>query len=149
MRRFHFELEKVLVLRRNREREAELALGGAMGVLMEIENRLKRTAEEKVKAAAGRFVRGNGAAEIAAHEHYIVRLDAARDRLLAESARAERAVEEARGAYLEASRDRKVIDKLKERREKEYRKAAALEEILAVDDISGGAAARKLAAGLG
>jgi flagellar FliJ protein len=59
------------------------------------------------------------------------------------AAQAELKVEEARTLYLEASRDRKILDKLREKREGEYRKIVSAGEIKVIDDISGGAAARK------
>lgn len=142
MRRFHFALEKLLNLRIGREKEAEMELGRAVGILADIENRLRLLAEERVRAAAGRFAGGNGAAEIRTHELYIIRLDTTKNELLEAAAKAEAAVEEARAAYIEALRERKVMDKLRERGEREYRRAAFAEEIKIIDDSSGGAAAR-------
>jgi flagellar FliJ protein len=144
LKRFHFELEKILALRLNRERETELELGKAIGALTELENRIKRLAEEKIMAASGRFNKAHGVTEILSYDNYILRLDKTKDVLVEAAAKAELAVEEARAAYLEASRERKVFDKLKERRRREYNKFTLAEEVKMLDDISGGAAARKL-----
>ncbi|MDR0403263.1 MAG: flagellar export protein FliJ [Treponema sp.] len=143
MRRFHFKLEKILALRLNREHETELELGRAIGALTELENRIKALAEERAAAAASRFGKTRGAAEILSYDNYILRLDRTKDALVGAAAKAELAVEEARAVYIEASRDRKVLDKLKERRQKEYRRSMLAEEVKTLDDISGGRAARQ------
>jgi flagellar FliJ protein len=145
MKRFIFSMEKILDLRKHREREAEIELGRAIGELTEIENRLKAIALDKTRAAKERFSLNNTTIEIQSYELYIMRLDQIRDRLLEEAAKAELKVEAARTVYLEASRDRKVFDKLKEKREAEYRREMLVEETKVLDDISGGVRARKTA----
>ncbi|MDR2143125.1 MAG: flagellar export protein FliJ, partial [Treponema sp.] len=99
MKRFHFKLEKILALRLNRERETELELGKAIGALVELENRLKRLAEEKSIAAAGRFNKAHGMTEILSYDNYILRLDRTKDTLVEAAAKAELVVETARAAY--------------------------------------------------
>lgn len=146
MKRFHFELEKVLSLRTGKEKEARLELGRAIGVLTETEAKIRCVAEERSAASAKRFARGHGAAEIRSYDLYILRLERTKDALLEEAAKAGLAVEEARAAYLEASRERKVLDKLKERRKLEHRRAAFAEETKMLDDVSGGRTARSLIA---
>ncbi|MDR2211056.1 MAG: flagellar export protein FliJ [Spirochaetaceae bacterium] len=143
MKRFNFELEKILKLRLNREQETEVELGKAVGALSALELRIRKTAEEKSRATGNRFAKEHGIEEIRSYDLYILRLDQTRDALLQAAAKAELAVEEARNVYMEASRDRKIIDKLKERRQREYRRAVLQEEIKMIDDISSGAAARK------
>jgi flagellar FliJ protein len=145
MRRFHFDLEKVLELRKYREQETEIELGRAIGVLTEIEQKIEANARDRRRAGEERFT--SGAAEILAFDLYIRRLDKIRDGLLKDAAMAELKVSEARDAYLEASRDRKVLDKVKERRAKEYRKLMLTEETNVLDDISGGVPARLGASG--
>ncbi|MDR3145987.1 MAG: flagellar export protein FliJ [Treponema sp.] len=147
MKRFSFDPEKILRLRRHREEEAEIALGRAVSALTAIEERIDAVARDRFRAMAERFAPGNGGAEILAHERYIQRLDAAREELLKEAALAELQVEEARAEYIEASRERKVLDKLKERRQREYRKALLAEEVRTLDDLSGGAVARNRVGG--
>jgi flagellar FliJ protein len=144
MKAFHFSLEKVLKLRAYREQETKVDLGRAIGVLSEIENRIRAVAEDRYRAAAERFSPDNDALKILNYEHYILRLDQERDKLLEDAAQAELAVEEKRKLYLEASRERKVLDKLREKREKEYRKKMFAEETKELDDISGGKEARML-----
>jgi flagellar FliJ protein len=149
LKRFKFDLEKVLELRAYREREAEIELGKAIGALVEIEHKISALARERFRAADERFAPHRSAAEMRSYDLYILRLDKTRDRLLEAAAQAELKVAEVRELYLEASRDRKVLDKVKERRYTEYRKTASVEEIKVLDDISGGAPARAKASGGG
>jgi flagellar FliJ protein len=135
VRRFKFNLEKLLELREYAEREAEIALGRAIGLLRSIELEIEDTAQKRFEAGKLRFVQGADTAEIRAADLYILRLDQKRDRLLSEAAAAQSAVDEAREAWTAASRDKKIIDKLREKRLAEYKKAAAKEEVSMIDDI--------------
>jgi flagellar FliJ protein len=149
VRRFRFDLEKVLELRAFHEREAELELGRAMGELAVIEQKIRNIAAERVAIAAERFAGGRSAAEIRNSELYLIRLDHTRDALLEAAAKAELVVETKREAFKEASRERKVMDKLKDKRKSEYRKEALLDEIKTLDDLSGGTASRHAVSGDG
>jgi flagellar FliJ protein len=143
MKRFNFDLEKVLELRSYREREAEIALGKAIGELTLIEREIKSITGERFQAASERFASGNTGREIQGYDLYIRRLDTALERLFKEAAQAELKVEEARQVFFEASREKKAIEKIKERRQKEYRKTMLREEGKTLDDIAGGAAVRQ------
>jgi flagellar FliJ protein len=147
MKRFAFNLEKVLELRKYREREREIELGRAVGALTEIEHRIKALGLEKNRAARRQFEPEHTASVIINYELYLRRLDGEVEGLIVRAAEAELEVEKARALYLEASRERKVLDKLKEKRERDYRKAAEREETKTLDDISGGAPARKILTG--
>ncbi len=147
MKRFRFDLEKLLELRVYREKEAEQALARAMGELAAIEAKLRALAEERVAVARGRFAPGRTAADMRSAELYLLRLEKTKEKLLEEAAKAELAVAAAREAFMEASRDRKILDKLKDKRKAEYRKTAADEEVKAIDDISGGSSARTALSG--
>jgi flagellar FliJ protein len=136
MKRFHFDLEKILEIRAYREKEAETALGRAVGALTALEQEIKSAAVSRSQAASRRFASGNGINGIRQYELYIQRLDAERDRLFKEAAEAELKVEAARQVFLEASRDRKVLDKLREKRRREYRDALLAEETGTLDDIA-------------
>jgi flagellar FliJ protein len=138
MKAFSFNLEKVLNLRKFREDEAKIELGRAIGVLAELESRLRSLAVERSRAAEAQFCPGNNAAMIQQYMFYILRLDSTKEQLLKEAAMAELKVEEARNLFLEASRERKVLDKLKEKRQKEYHKIALAAETKALDDIRTG-----------
>jgi flagellar FliJ protein len=136
MKAFAFSLEKVLNLRTFHEDEAKLELGRAVGILAELESRLRSLALERAGAAEAQFKTGNSAALMQQYMFYILRLDSTKEQLLKEAAMAELKVEEARNAFLEASRERKVLDKLREKRQKEYHKMSLASETKALDEIS-------------
>jgi flagellar FliJ protein len=143
MKRFRFGLQKVLDLRQYREQEAKIELGKAIGILIAIENNIKRNAVIRHQAVQQRFIGintsghagNNGAASMLAWDSYINRLEQEAERLMREAAQAEMVVEEKRNLYLEASRELKVMEKLKERRGKEHRKEMFAAETRELDDV--------------
>ena len=138
MKRFRFNLEKVLKLRQYREEEAKIELGKAIGVLAEIENRIRQNAASRVRAGEERFSGlsgAGGAVSMFAWEGYILRLEREAERLLEEAAQAELAVEEKRKLYIEASRELKVMEKLREKRAAEYRKETLTAQARELDDL--------------
>jgi flagellar FliJ protein len=141
MRRFHFNLEKVLEFRKYRERETEIELGRAIAALTIIRNSLKENAANHNQAAEERFTQTD-IRDIQYYDLYVQRLEIEKEKLLREAAQAALVIEEKRAVYLEASRDRKVLDKLREKREKEYRKTMLAEETKELDDIASLALAR-------
>jgi flagellar FliJ protein len=143
MRRFTFNLEKVLEIRKFHEEEAKIALGRAISVLTELENRIFALVEERARAAAAQFSQENSAAMIQQYMFYLLRLDNTKEQLLKETAAAELKVEQARELFLEASRERKVLDELKEKLQKEHHKEMLSEETKILDDISAGARFRR------
>jgi len=135
MKPFAFNMEKILKLRKYREDETKIELGRAIGVLAELEGKLRSLGNERARAAAAQFSPANSAAQMQQYMFYILRLDTTKEQLLKETALAEMKVEEARLQFIEASRERKVLDKLKEKRQKEYRKELLAEETKTLDDI--------------
>ncbi|MCL2191121.1 MAG: flagellar export protein FliJ [Treponema sp.] len=141
MKRFRFNLEKVLELRQYREEEAKIELGKAIGVLTEIENKIKQNAAAQLNAGRERFSGiavtggGSGAVSMFAWDGYIQRLEQEAERLMEEAARAQLVVEEKRNLYIEASRQLKVMEKLKEKREGEYRKEMFAVQTRELDDL--------------
>ena len=134
MKRFSFNLEKVLKLREHNENEAKIILGRALSILHELENKLMLLAKELSSASNAQFQPGNNVNLMQQYMFYILRLENTKEVLLEECAKAELEVEKARNDFIEASRERKVLDKLKEKREKEYRKEVQREETLLLDD---------------
>ena len=145
MKRFKFNLEKVLELRQYHEEEAKNELGRAINILTAIENNIKQNALVHSQAVRQRFTgltdtdTGGGpaiaAASMLAWDAYILRLEQEAERLMEEAAKAEMVVEEKRNLYLEASRELKVMEKLKEKQEKEYRKEYFAAETRELDDM--------------
>jgi len=138
VKRFKFNLEKVLELRQYKEQEAKNELGHAISVLNTIENNIKQNAQSHSRAVNERFTSINtplGSLTMLAWDNYILRLEQEAQRLMEEAAQAELVVEEKRALYLEASRELKVMDKLKEKREQEYRKEMFAAETNERDDM--------------
>jgi len=140
VKRFNFNLEKVLELRQYREQEAKNELGRAISILNAIENNIKQNALVHSRAVQERFTginsaENNGILSMLAWDNYILRLEQEAQRLMEEAAQAELVVEEKRAQYLEASRELKVMEKLKEKREKEYRKEVFAAETRELDDM--------------
>ena len=135
MKKFSFNLEKVLSLRKYREQETEIQLGRAVGVLAEIENNIHFVTEERVRSGE-RF--GGNSAALCSYLLYANRLDIQKEQLKKDSILAEQKVDEARLIYIEASRDRKVLDNLKDKREVEYKKLVLSEETKVLDDQAAG-----------
>lgn len=133
MRRFKFNLEKILQLRKFREEECKLALGQAVSLLNKIEIDIKETAVKKHAASSKRFL---NVAEIALWDNYVTRLDQQADKLIEQAAKAQAVVEEKRALYLEARTELKAMEKLKEKQKKEYRGETLNNEITQIDDIT-------------
>lgn len=136
MKRFRFNLEKLLEVRAFHERKAELVLAEKAGRCALLEAQLKDIAASRHRTTREMFARGRDLEDYRASEFYIMRLDRERDRLLEDLARAELEREEARKDYVEKRRAREAIGKLKERREAEYYRLAQREEIKALDDLA-------------
>ena len=144
MKRFRFDLEKLLQLRSYAEKEAELALARAIGEVAALEARIRSIAEERISIASSRFSPGRSSAEIRNSELYLIRLDRIKDALLEAAAKAGLAAAAARNAFMEAKRERMVLDKLRAKRLAEHRKDSLVEETRILDEVSSGAPARRL-----
>jgi flagellar FliJ protein len=136
MRRFRFNLEKLLEVRAFHERRAELVLAEKAGRCALLEARLEELAESRRRTGREMFSPGRSLHDYRAAELYLVRLDRDRDRAIEELAVAELEREEARADYVEKRKSREAIDKLKERRQAEYYRLAEREETKVLDDMA-------------
>lgn len=141
MKAFRFKLERILLLRKHREREWEIRLAGITGECVG----LSREIEERTLRKADAFLTGTTGEEaqvfLTAHR-YMARLDQEIEKKSAELAVCERKREEIQAGYLKYSRERKVLDKLKEKRAAEYSAEQKIEEVKHIDDINTGRAKR-------
>jgi flagellar FliJ protein len=144
MKRFNFDLESVLLLRKYREQEAEIALGKEVGELNRIEKNIADVAKEKSRSSAERFSLGYSVSEMRVFDLYTQRLDWTKEKLLEDAAKAELKVEAARKVYIEAEREREVLDKVKEEETRAHRKRGISEEAKVLDDVSNEAFIRTL-----
>ncbi len=136
MRRFKFNLEKLLELRAFYERKAEMVLAEKAGRCALLDAELREVAQSRARTGREMFSSGRDMADYRAAELYMIRLDRDRERIIAELARAELEREEARAAYVERHKARESIGKIKERREAEYYRLERREETKALDDLA-------------
>jgi flagellar FliJ protein len=136
VRRFRFNLEKLLELRAFHERRAELVLAEKAGRCAVLEARLAELASSRARTSREMFAPGRDLADYRASELYMLRLDRERDSTIAELALAEVEREAARREYVEKRMAREVMDKLKERRQAEYYRLANREETKSLDDLA-------------
>ena len=144
MRQFQFRLERILSLRRHREKEWERKLAAITGICINLERRVKNLIYEKHRVLHDRFSSKQALQALFIFDLYIRRLDREAERLQLELAENEVKRQEVEKEFLEASKNRKVLQKLKEREHTRYRKKQLLEEITSNDDINTGATARRL-----
>ena len=132
MRKFKFNLEKILELKRFNEEECKMALGLAISMLNEIENKIKETAIRRHNAAAERF---NDPSQMFMWNNYIERLEQEAEKFMEQAAQAQIVVEEKRSLYMEAFKELTVLEKLKEKKAKEYYKEMDKKESEQVDEL--------------
>ncbi len=136
MRRFRFNLERILSIRSYREQRAEIALAEITGTCVRIRRSIEEKNREKAKAHVECYASGLSPAGLAAYQRYTARLDYEIKRHEEELGKAEEERSRRQREYLEVSKERKVLDKLRERREAEYLKSQRLDEIEKIDDIN-------------
>jgi flagellar biosynthesis chaperone FliJ len=141
MKRFHFSLRAVAVMRRHRELGARLALAGANQACAQAEARrfqaLARAGETAGAIASGRsgsFRAGDQAVFVAAHRRECAAV--AEAEAAAAAARAE--VARRREECIEASRQLKVITRLEEKARAAHRAAVLAGEQQQLDEIGVG-----------
>jgi flagellar export protein FliJ len=145
VKKFAFNLEKLLEFRAYKTREAEIVLSAKAGRCAMLDRELRSVAAEKVKASHERFAPGRVWSDFRASELYIARLDMRKERLLEELARAEAERETARLSYVSARKAEKVLDKLKERKAGVYYVELRRAEASAIDDMANSKYVRSLA----
>jgi flagellar FliJ protein len=141
MRKFKFNLEKLLKIREHHEREWEIKLGQAVSECVRIEGEIRLR-----KFEIDRVLKSRGSIENRENEFFVMEIYKRRmknelgnlDRELRE---AELKREDVRQKFLEVSKDRKVLTKLKEKREREYYKEQLDIEHNLIDEINNGRAA--------
>ena len=132
MKKFKYNLENVLQIKKFREEECRMALGIAISELNAIENKIKETALKHHHAASERL---KDPSKMIIWNNFITRLEQETEKLLEQAAQAEIVVEEKRALYMEAFKDFKALEKLKEKKAKEYKKEAEKFESAEVDEI--------------
>ncbi len=143
MKAFHFKLERILSLRKHREREWEVKLAEITGRCVNLE----REIDERKRKKSDMFlhpVRFFETGEYLSTHRYMARLEQEIDKKVKELTSYLRTREEIQAEYLKHSRERKVLDNLREKRMAEYMHTQKVEEVKQVDDINTGRAARAI-----
>lgn len=138
MKRFSFNLEKLLQLRGFEEKNAKTELAAAISAAERIKLDLRNTAAERVRVNKTR----NDTVDIRslmAVENYVNRLDLRKEELLEQLAAAELTIEEKRKSFTAAMQKRSVLDKLKEKQFAQWRKESMRAEENALEDAVYGA----------
>ena len=136
MRRFRFRLERLLALKRYREREWETKLARATGACMLTQRSIDRSKRAWARSFLSLGGDGLDLERILSAEAYRKRMEATVEQLEAQLERQTAELEEVRTGYLSASRERKVLAKLKERKESEYMRDQRQEEFKSMDEIA-------------
>ena len=138
MRRFQFRLQRLLELRRYREREWELKLAKITGVCLMHQKRI-----DEIRSELTRSTMEKSAFQEKPDYNYLISIELYNNRLKLELEDRYKVLEEEnkklkeiQKEYLEHSKRRKVLEKLKERQEREYYRLQRLEDIKAADDIN-------------
>ncbi|MDR2602644.1 MAG: flagellar export protein FliJ [Spirochaetaceae bacterium] len=134
MKKFVFNLEKILQLREWNEKEARNRLVEAAGVLSDIENKILKNMEEREFASAENF--GQTSVEsFTAYNYYLLRLQKEKESLIKEKEAAEIKVEEERENWRNRNSEKSALESLKKRRFEEYKKNVIKEEEKELNDI--------------
>jgi flagellar export protein FliJ len=137
VRRFHFNLERILALRKHEEHEVEMRLAAVQAEVVDLRNRIDDARARigntyGVTVIAGRRVDMSQSYAGGAYQAY---LEAHVQTLRRQLEEREEKRKELADEYREAYKKRKVLDNLKERREREYYAEARRQEAGVLDEI--------------
>ncbi|RKX88491.1 MAG: flagellar export protein FliJ [Spirochaetes bacterium] len=143
MKRFRFNLEKLLELRVYDEKGWEIKLGQIVSKCNTMERRIRGYESDK-KITFFKFnLKNSGIDMLHLSENYLQKLnyEINQSELKLDSYKSEK--QKIQAEYIKASNKRKILDKLKSKEELAYYKKQAVEEMKEIDDISIGIALRK------
>jgi len=143
MKRFRFNLEKLLDLRAYDERSWEIKLGQIVSKCNIMEHKIKDFESDKTKAFFKYSLDNSGIEILQISELYLQKLNYEINQANLKLTAYKFEKQKIQKKFIEASNKRKVLDKLKEKEEQVYYKEEALEELKEIDDISIGIALRK------
>jgi len=145
MKRFDFNLQRILSLREYREKEWEIKLGEITGRCVSLSRKIEDRIRNRQAALRTWHETGSNDVFYAAYmEEYMQRLSIEQIRLEDELEEAEVRRAEVQQKYLEASKERKVLENLKDKRRQEYYKEQLKTEFRNVDEMNTSAALRKM-----
>lgn len=135
MKKFSFELEKVLEFRTFEKEQAEGELSKALAVETEINNNLKTIAMQY--AAVKQQMKGStDFQDMVSQSQYYNLLDYQKEELLKQLAEAKLVSEQKREVLRECMKKTTALEKLKEKKLEEYKAAADYEEAELMDEMA-------------
>lgn len=134
MKKFVFNMQKILNLREFEEEQARIELGKAVGEETRIKDTLELVAKQRIAAARSADGMDNISALYAVN-NYIALLDQRKDMLLEELSKAQLVTEEKREIMKAAMTKVKALEKLKDSRKKEWALENKRKEDKELDDI--------------
>lgn len=134
MKKFEFQLEQVLGVRRFQQEQAEIELGRALGEEQAIQSKLdtvalQHTAVVKQIEGTTDFFAINSA------KNYFSLLEMQKEALLNDLAQAKLITEQKRKVLQEKMKKSASLEKLREKEYKNYEQEVLLQEEIAVDDV--------------
>ena len=135
MKKFSFELEKILEFRNFEKQEAEAELAKALSKESEIKSNLEIIANQMIVSNKS-VDKSTSFDEIIAQSRYKDLLNYQKDELLKELTQANLVTEEKRSILAECMKKTIALEKLKEKRKEEWKTASDYEEAEAMDEAS-------------
>ena len=144
MKMFRFNLQRLLDLRRHKEREWEWKLAAAAGACVITRDQIeaRRRNELRTLAERGGTRTDLDLNDLFSRDLFRQRMEVEINSLTLILAEKEAERKEIQADYIKVSRKRKALERLRERREAEYRKLGRREEYKELDDINNGARQR-------
>lgn len=143
MRKFSFNLERLLKIREHEEQESEIILGKAVTECVRIEREMQHRTNEIDRILKKRGNLDSCEDLLFSMEMYKRRMNKDLKQFGKELEKAEAERDKVRENYLEVSKRRKVLSKLKEKREAEYYKQQIKIEHDLLDEMNNGRAANR------
>lgn len=134
MKKFDFQLEKILEVRRFQQEQAELELGKALGEENIIQNKIDTIAYQH-SAVVQQIKDSKDFAVINSAQQYFHLLDVQKESLLNDLVQAKLVTEQKRKVLQEKMKKTISIEKLREKELKKYQTEVLLEEETLTDDI--------------
>ena len=134
MKKFNFQLEDILSIKKFQQEQAEIELGIALGEEQKINNKLEMIASQHAQCA--KSIEGSrDFAEILSAQQYFNMLEEQKNFLLEELARAKLITEQKRKVLQEKMKKTSSLEKLREKELESYNSEKLMEEENLIDDI--------------
>ncbi len=138
MKKFTFRLQRVIEVRRTREKECQRRLADSLQVLKKSEEQLEKERQESLRSRESlrRALRGPvSVAQLMALDGWHRWKNRQVQERNAQADRQRSIVDRKRRELIEAAKDKKILERLKEKRYEEYRVNSLREEQAVLDDL--------------